>query len=336
MRKLRIAFVIDKIELKWFELNELVTSFWLIKEFLQRNHEVCITTIDKLYLKADKPFANMFATSLKMSGQKLVDMIYDRQEFSICLNEFDMILFRPDPPVTMEYIFATYILDFVDKSSTKVLNSPDGIRKANEKIYINNFAKYIPKGITTSNALIIKEFVTEHEEAVLKPLNRCFGKGVYYLKKGDTNLNTIIDSATNSNETPVMVQEYLKNANNQDKRIIIIGGQVYGECITKLSGKEDFKFNTHRDEFFNKTFLTDKEREMCQAISSKLIEDGLYLVGLDVMDEKLIEINITSPCFFIKEINSMFNTQIEKRIVDYLEYIAVSDYCYSFATTTLI
>jgi len=320
---MRIVFVIDKIEFKYFEINELVTSFWLIKESLERGFEVCITTMDKLFLDNNKPKAFLYKTSLINSGEKQ-DMVYDKKNFIACLNDFDLILFRPDPPVTMEYIFATYILDFVDKSKTKVVNNPQGIRSANEKLYINNFPELTPESITTSNTSLIRDFVHEHEEAVLKPLNRCFGKGVYYLKKGDKNLNTIIDSETNSGETPVIVQEYLKNAMNQDKRIIVIGGEVYDECITKLSGKEDFKFNTHEDKFFKKTDLSDKERAIGNKISSKLKEDGLYLVGLDVMDEKLIEINVTSPCFFIKEINAMFNVNLEKRVVDYLESLVIS------------
>lgn len=318
---MRIIFVLDKIEFKYFEINELVTSFWLIKESLERGFEVCITTMDKLFLDGNKPKAYLNKTSL-INSDKKQDMVYDKQNFTACLNDFDLILFRPDPPVTMEYVFATYILDFVDKSTTKVVNNPQGIRSANEKLYINNFPELTPKSITTTNIDLIRDFVHEHEEAVLKPLNRCFGKGVYYLKKGDKNLNTIIDSETNSGQTHVIVQEYLKNAMNQDKRIIMIGGEVYDECITKLSGKEDFKFNTHGDEFFKKTELTDKERALANRLSSKLKEDGLYLVGLDVMDEKLIEINVTSPCFFIKEINAMFNVHLEKRIVDYIVGLA--------------
>jgi len=321
---MKIIFVIDKVEFKYFEINELVTSFWLIKECLERDFEVYITTSEKLFLNGNIPHAFLYKTSLINQRAAKQEMIYDKRSFSACLNDYDLILFRPDPPVTMEYIFATYILDFVDSSTAKVVNSPQGIRSANEKLYINNFSELAPKSITTSNIKLIRDFVNEHEEAVLKPLNKCFGKGVYYLKKGDKNLNTIIDASVNGGETPVIVQEYLKNAMNQDKRIIMIGGEVYDECITKLSGKEDFKFNTHNDEFFKKTDLTDKEREIANKISSKLKEDGLYLVGLDVMDEKLIEINVTSPCFFIKEINAMFNVNLEKRIVNYLESLAVS------------
>ncbi len=317
---MKAVFVIDKIEFKYFEFNELITSFWLIKECLARNFEVYITTMDKLYLEGSSPCALLYRALFTDSSTKH-NFYCDKKYISSCLNDFDLILFRADPPVTMEYIFATYILDFVEKSSTTVVNNPEGIRKANEKLYINNFSEFVPENITTSSASLIKNFVNEYGEAVLKPLNKCFGKGVYYLKKGDKNINTIIDSATNSGEVPVMVQDYIKNAMNQDKRILMVGGEAYEECITKLSGNEDFKFNSQSDEFFKKASLSDKERELCGRISSKLQEDGLYFVGLDVMDEKLIEINVTSPSFFIKEINSMFNTQIEKKIINYLEDI---------------
>jgi len=315
---MKILFIIDKVEFKYFEFNNLVTSFWLIKESLERGHKVCITTSERLFLDRNNPKAFVFNTSLIQNNQKQ-DIIYDKDSYETSINGYDLVLFRPDPPVTIEYLFSTYILDFADKSTTRVINSPHGIRTANEKLYINNFQQFVPKSITTANNKQIRDFVAENKEAIIKPLNKCFGKGVYYLNDNDKNLNTIIDSATESGQVPVIVQEYLKNADHKDKRVIVIGGQVYDECITKLSGKDDFKFNTHKDEFFMKTALSPKERQIAEGISQKLMEDGLYLVGLDVMDEKLIEINVTSPCFFIKEINAMFGVEIEKRLVDYLE-----------------
>lgn len=312
----KIIFVIDKIEYKYFEFNELVTSFWLIKELLLRKKDVYITTIDRLFLDMDNPRAYLYKTFIK-PGNK--DIFKEPKPIEASLNDFDLIFFRPDPPVNMEYIFATQILEFVDQKRTFIMNSPAGIRKANEKLYINNFPKYIPAGITTASAPKIKEFLNQYNEAVLKPLNNCFGKGVFYLKKGDKNVNTIIDTATDQQKTPVIVQEYMKKANNQDKRIIMIAGQFYEECLYKVSGEEDFKFTSHRDKYLKKAQLTDKERQMCRDISAKLLEDGLYLVGLDVMDERMIEINVTSPCFFIKEINKMFGVSLEKRIIDDIE-----------------
>jgi len=318
MNKYRIAFIIDKVEFRYFEINELVTSFWLIKEFNLRGWDVFITTIDKLSLKNNVPEAVLFKTKLfNKNGHE--DMTYEKQPLNFSLNDFDMIIFRPDPPVDMDYIFSTYILDYVDTTRTILINSPSGIRKANEKLYINNFQGFIPENITTSNPSLIKSFLEKHGEIVVKPLNKCFGKGVFYIQNGDKNLNTILDMATNSGNTVVMVQKYLENVKNGDKRVIIIGGEVFEECIIKVSGDGDFKFNTHKDEFFKKGHLSCQEREICENISPKLLNDGLYLVGLDIIDGNIIEINVTSPCFFIKEINSMFNTRLEVKIVDMLE-----------------
>ena len=318
-----VVFIIDKVEFKYFEINELVTSFWLINECNLRGWEVYITTIDKLSLNNNDPKAFVYKTKREKVNGK-TDLIKEESSEFISLNSFDMVVFRPDPPVDLDYINATYILDYVDKSKTLVVNNPSGIRKANEKLYINNFPQVVPNNISTSNAGLIKEFLNEYGKIVIKPLNKCFGKGVFYLEKGDKNTNTIIDTATNGGTTVIMAQEFLKSDLNGDKRILLLGGEIINEVVIKVSGKGDFKFNTHNDEYLKKSFLTDEETEIGQIISPKLLEDGLFLVGLDVIDSKIIEINVTSPCFFIREINSMFGVELEKRIIDYLESLILA------------
>lgn len=318
MADFKIVFIIDKVELQYFELNELVTSFWLIKECNERSWDVFITTADKLSLNNNIPQAQLYKTKLVNKNGKL-DLVREKDLISFDLNNFDVILFRPDPPVDIDYIISTYILDYVDQHKTILLNSPSGIRAANEKLYINNFPFAAPPNISTSSITLLKEFLNEHKEIIVKPLNKCFGKGVFYLKKGDSNTNSILETATNNSKSVIMAQKYISKAKEGDKRIIIIGGKVYEEAIIKISGEGDFKFNAHKDEFIKKGFLTQKEREICNKISHKLLQDGLFLVGLDIIDNKIIEINVTSPCFFIKEINSMFNTKLEVRIVDYIE-----------------
>lgn len=318
MNKPNILFIIDKIEFKYFEFNQLVTSFWMIKECLQRGWSVSITTPECLFLNGNKAGALAYKTKL-VKLEENFDILKDDNYINTSLNDFNMILFRPDPPVDIDYINSTFILDYVDTSKTLVLNSPSGIRKANEKLYINNFSEFIPDNITTANAQLIKEFLEQHDEIVLKPLNRCFSKGVFYLKKGDKNLNTIIDTATNYGQTVIMAQKYLSKISEGDKRVLLLGGEVLEEAITKVSSEGDFKFNSHRDESFKKAELTTKDRALCKSIAPKLLEDGLYIVGLDVIDGYMIETNVTSPCFFIKEINQMYGVQLEVKIVDYLE-----------------
>ena len=183
----KILFVIDKIELKYFEFNNLVTNFWLIKEFLQANQEVFVTTIDKLSLQHSAACCKCFRSFLENG-----DIFLEKELIDAKIEKFDLVMFRPDPPVDLDYINATYIFDFVDKSKTKILNDTKAIRDFNEKLHANLFHEFMPKNIVTANKAEIISFLEENDEIILKPLNRCFGAGVMYLKNGDKNTNSII------------------------------------------------------------------------------------------------------------------------------------------------
>lgn len=309
----KTLFVIDKIELKYFEFNKLVTNFWLIKEFLNRGQEVFVTTIDKLGLQNAKAYCN--CTKSFSKG----DNIYIETQFEQKLIEdFNLVMFRPDPPVDLDYINATYILDFVDRQKTLILNETKAIRDFNEKLHANLFYEFMPENIVTSNLEEIETFLGVNEEIILKPLNRCFGSGVMYLKKGDKNTRNIINSLTNNQTTLVMVQKYISNAEFGDKRVLILGGEVLDECVVKLPSGDDFKFNTHSDEFIKKAMLTQSEKIKFTQVAQKLNSIGIVMAGLDVIDEQIIEVNVTSPCYFIKEINNYFSVELEKIIVDEL------------------
>lgn len=309
----KILFVIDRLELKYFEFNKLVTDFWLIKEFLERGCEVFITTIDKLGLSNAKAYCKCTKSFIK------TDNIYLEEGFKACeIEDFQLVMFRPDPPVDLDYINATYIFDFVDKEKTLVLNDTKAIRDFNEKLHANLFSEFMPANIVTSNIEEIEIFLEQNKEIVLKPLNRCFGAGVMYLKEGDKNARNIINSMTNNQTTLIMVQKYISNAEFGDKRVLILGGEVLEECIIKLPSRDDFKFNTHSDEFIKKATLTNSEKVKFKQVAQKLNSMGIVMAGLDVIDEKIIEINVTSPCYFIKEINNYFYVNLEKIITDYV------------------
>lgn len=309
----KFLFVIDKLELKYFEFNKLVTDFWLIKEFLSRNCEVFVTTIDKLGVNNAKAYCRSAKSFIKG------DNIYLEDGFNTCfIEEFDIVMFRPDPPVDLDFINATYIFDFVDSEKTLILNSTKAIRDFNEKLHANLFNEFMPENIVTSNMQEIEAFLQKNSEIILKPLNRCFGAGVMYLKNGDKNTRSIINSLTNNQTTLAMVQKYIPNAQFGDKRVLILGGEVLEECVVKLPSRDDFKFNTHSDEFIKKATLTQSERTKFSQVAKNLNQMGIYMAGLDVIDEQIIEVNVTSPCYFIKEINNYFSTNLEKKIADYV------------------
>ncbi len=312
----RILFIIDEIELKYFEFNDLVTNFWLIKEFLKRNYEVEIATKRDLFVADFKAWVLSYKSFLKNEN-----IFYKNDKSKFLINDFDIVFFRPDPPVDINYINACYVFDFVDMKKTLVFNNPLEVKNFNEKFHINYFPEFVPKNIVSSSIELIKEFVMAEKEAILKPLNRCFGSGVYYLNSEDKNLLTIISSMTENATTPVMVQKYIPEAKYGDKRVLIIGENVLDECIQKIPPEDNFKFSQHSDKFFKPATLSQNEKHIAREIANKLSKKGLYLVGLDVINEKVIEINVTSPCYFIREINMNYNIHFEDKIMNCLEEV---------------
>lgn len=312
----KILFIIDESELKYFEFNDLVTNFWFIKEFLKRNYDVSICTKGELFIENAKGCAYSRESFLKDEN-----IFYRKEKSKHYINDYDVVFFRPDPPVDISYINACYVFDYVDREKTLLINDPSEIKNFNEKFHINYFPEFVPENIVTSSAELILNFVEENKEAILKPLNRCFGSGVYYLNSEDKNLLTIINNMTEEGKISVMVQKYLPAAKNGDKRVLIIGGNVMDECIQKLPGDHNFKFSIHSDRFFKDAQLSDNEKNTALEIAKKLSERGLYLIGLDVINEKVIEINVTSPCYFIREINQHYGIHFEDKIMACLEGI---------------
>lgn len=307
----KILFVIDKIELKYFEFNRLVTNFWIIKEFLERKNQVYITTIPNLSLKGDIAYTKCFETFLNNDNIFYKDVKIERR-----IDDFDLVMFRPDPPVDIDYINATYVFDFVKRA--QVINSPKAIRDFNEKLHSVYFKDLMSPNIVTASLKDIEDFLAIHKEIVIKPLNRCFGSGVMYLYEGDPNTRTIINTMTNNETTLVMVQEFIPLVKKGDKRVLTLGDKVLKYCIKKLPSSDDFKFNTHNDNFIVEAELSAEEMENFSKVAKELNSMGIPMAGLDVIDGKIIEVNVTSPCYFIKEINNLYNVELEKEICDFL------------------
>ena len=309
-----ILIVLDDLEFKYFELNKLVTNFWFIYEYLCRKNNVCVTRKKDLFLIKNTPYCLAYKTFLSKN-----DIKKENSPNKTCLNDYNTIFFRPDPPVDIDYINASYILSYVDENCVFVVNSPHAIREKNEKLYVNEFQGLIPDNVVSANEKIIKEFLFEKHEIIIKPTNRCFGSGVFYLNDKDKNINAIIQAATNNFKTTVMVQKYLPEIVEGDKRLIYVCGKIYDYCVKKVATNDDFKFNEHNENTLKFATLNEKEKNIENLIKDKFEADGIYLAGLDVINGKIIEINITSPCFFIKEINEIFNIHFEQIIVDKIE-----------------
>ena len=179
MSSLKLLFIVDELEYKWFEFNKLVTNFWFIREFLKRGFDVWISTKSKLFVRDAKGCALCNIARLEKDGE----ITYSKDFVEFRIEDFDVTFFRPDPPVDIDYINACNVFEFVDLNKVKVINNPLAVRFFNEKMHVNMFAQFVPENIVTNNKDLIIDFVNKMGKAVIKPLNRCFGSGVFILQK---------------------------------------------------------------------------------------------------------------------------------------------------------
>lgn len=232
------------------------------------------------------------------------------------LTEFDVVWMRSDPPVNTAYLYATYILDCLSTTSTRVINSPTGIRAANEKMYALQFTAVIPTTIVSQAKQQIREFVQAQEQAVLKPLGGKGGEGILFLSSGDRNLNSMIEISTERGQVPVMVQEYLPAAQAGDKRIILLGGQPIG-AVNRIPQGDEFRGNMATGGRVAAVEMTAQDELICAEIAPALIRDGLVFVGIDVIGGYLTEVNVTSPTG-LREIDRLTGTNLGSTVMAWL------------------
>jgi glutathione synthase len=232
------------------------------------------------------------------------------------LEQMDAVFMRKDPPVSNAYLYATYLLDYVDPSKTIVVNHPHGLRAANEKMFALQFSEAIPKTIVTQDKQTIRAFVETQGMAVLKPLNGKAGEGILLLQDGDRNLNSLVEISTLQGQVPVMVQEYLPQAQEGDKRIIMLDGEPIGAVNRVPSGKE-FRGNMATGGRGVQSTLTEREKFICAQVAPMLKKYGLIFVGIDVIGGYLTEINVTSPTG-IREIDRLDGVSLGDRVMEWL------------------
>lgn len=316
---MKLAFIIDPIA-KLDPTHD--SSVALMEAACRQGHEVFIAEMGTLNIINGKAWALL--QPVEIFPVELVDGKWrSLQPWYIAgvgkfqpLENMQAVWMRPDPPVTTEYLYATYILDYVDSSHTLVINSSAGIRAANEKIYALQFTEAVPETIVSASKEIIRRFVKDKEKAVMKPLGGKGGEGILFLEPSDRNLNSMIEISTNFGKTPVMVQVYLPEAQEGDKRIILLNGEPIG-AVNRIPSMGEFRGNMAAGGSVAKTEITEREKEICQQLAPVLRRDGLVFVGIDVIGGYLTEVNVTSPTG-IREIDRLDNVALGDRIITWL------------------
>ena len=286
-------------------------------------HEVWITVANQLSIIDGRAWG--YLQSVVLRPVKLVEQHWQAesnwyelgQKSLVSLEQMDAVFMRTDPPVTVPYLYTTYILDSIDPSKTLVVNSPQGLRTANEKVYALQFTSVIPETIVSQDKSVIAKFVDRHKTAVLKPLGGKGGEGILFLEAGDRNFNSIVEVSTRRGEEPVMVQEYLPAAKEGDKRIILLDGNPIG-AVNRVPSGNEFRGNMAVGGTAAKVNITEREREICEIVAPRLKQDKLYFVGIDVIGGYLTEVNVTSPTG-IREIDRLNNVSLGKQVIEWLE-----------------
>jgi glutathione synthase len=228
----------------------------------------------------------------------------------------DVVLMRQDPPFDMAYITATHVLEHIHPE-TLVVNDPVHVRNAPEKLFVTHFPDLMPPTVITSDPAEIAAFRDEHKDIIIKPLFGNGGAGVFHIPPRDENLSALLEMFTSRSREPIIVQRYLPEIRQGDKRIILVDGKPAG-AITRVPTAGEARANLHVGGRALKSTLTAREREICAAIGPALSERGLIFVGIDVIGDYLTEINVTSPTG-IQEINRFDGVRIEAQIWDAIE-----------------
>ena len=307
---LKVAIQMDPIESVNIEAD---STFVLALEAQRRGHRVYHYLPRQMFYRDGQVLAR--ARSLAVRREVGRHATLGAPEL-LDLAAVDVILMRQDPPFDMAYITATHMLEMVHPR-TLVVNDPIHVRNAPEKLYVTHFKELMPPTLIASDRSPILDFRAEHKDIIVKPLFGRGGAGVFHIDTEDENLNALLEMFTQLYREPVVVQRYLPEVRAGDKRIILIDGEPAG-AVNRVPPPGEARSNLHVGGIPERSSLTSRDREICEAIGPALKEKGLIFVGIDVIGGYLTEINVTSPTG-LQEINRFDGVQLESRIWDAIE-----------------
>ncbi len=307
---MKIAFQMDPIG----PINiDADSTFRIAEEAQSRGHELFYYTPDQLAYQEGR----VTARGWPLQVQRVVGDHAILGEFQeVDLADFDVIWLRQDPPFDMHYITTTHLLDMVHPE-TLVVNDPFWVRNYPEKLLVLNFPDLTPPTTIARDLETIKEFKAKHKDVILKPLYGNGGAGVFRLGPDDRNLSSLHELFTGFSREPLIVQKFLPDVSNGDKRVILVDGEAVG-AINRVPAVGETRSNMHVGGRPEKVGLTERDLEICAAIGPLLREKGQVFVGIDVIGDYLTEINVTSPTG-IQELERFDGVNIAEKIWQAIE-----------------
>ena len=309
---MKFGVVMDPIESIAFKKD---SSLAILLKAQERGHELIYMEPDSLFLTEKGPYAKVYDVLVKDDPN---DWFSLENERITPLEELDLIIMRQDPPFDSSYIYNTYVLDQAETRGVKVVNKPSSLRDCNEKVFATEFPQCCTPFLVSSDDDLLREFINTHGDTVIKPLDGMGGSSIFRLKKGDSNIGVILETITNHFETKVMIQRYIKEIRDGDKRILLVDGNHFGAAISRVPAKGELRGNLAVGATAIASSLTEKDIWICEQVAPMLREKELTLVGLDVIGGYLTEINVTSPTCF-REYKELCDIDVADKLLKVLE-----------------
>jgi glutathione synthase len=309
---MKIAFIVDPLEkLKAYKDSSIA----MMRAAAKRGHAVWTVQREALHWRDGRTLAH---------AVRILPVDDDAQWFSVAeqaclpLTAFDAVLMRQDPPFDFEYIAATWLLERAEAEGARIFNRPRAIRDHSEKVAITEFAQFAPTTLITRDAVDIHAFIDELGEAILKPLDGMGGSSIFHVRRDDPNRNVIVETLTQFGVRSIMAQQYLPAIREGDKRILLIGGEPAPFCLARIPKAGESRGNLAAGGTGVARPLTARDREIAVSLAPTLWARGLLIVGLDVIGDKLTEVNVTSPTCFV-EIAQQTGFDVAGMLLDALE-----------------
>lgn len=309
---MKFAFLTDP--LSGFKIHK-DSTFVMMREAAQRGHEIYAFGPDQLALDGGEVLAQ--GSRIHLTGDAKQWYRADAAQVH-SLQSFDAVLQRKDPPFDMEYIYATYLLELAEQRGARVFNKPAAIRNHNEKLSIAQFSQFTTPTLVTRDEQRIRAFHQLHQDIILKPLDGMGGAGIFRIRDDGMNLGSVIETLTVNGSRTIMVQRYIPDIVNGDKRILLIGGKVVPFALARIPQNGEVRGNLAAGGLGVAQELSTRDLEIAQTLAPILAQRGLLLVGLDVIGSCLTEVNVTSPTCF-QEIMQQKGFDVAAMFIDALE-----------------
>jgi glutathione synthase len=307
-----LGIVMDPIESIHIKKD---STFAMMLEAQRRGWQLFYMQQHDLYIEGGVVYAKMQHIKINDNSENWFHII---DEINLPLDQLDCTLMRKDPPFDMEYIYSTYLLELAQKQGTLIVNRPESIRSANEKLLTTLFPSYAPETLVSRDMQRIKDFHDKYQHIVVKPLDGMWGEMIFKIRQGDTNRNVILEAITRKGQRTIMAQRFLPEYIEGDKRILLIDGEPFPYALARLPAAGEGRANLAAGASYKGVELTARDKEICQQVAPLLKERGLLFVGLDVIGDYLTEINVTSPTC-IRELDTIYSANIAGLLLDAIE-----------------